>query len=482
MPTVDRRANALAVGLVLIGLAVRLPGLLTDFWLDEIWSYRLIFGGGVSGWVGLFTELHHSNNHHLVSLWMYLLGPDVAYVLYRLPAILCGGGALWILYLRWRRSPGTAPLITLTLFALCLPYVYYASEARGYMPAIFCILGAWALIEEEERWGWKRFLLYGGLLSAGVLWHLTTILVVPAFTLYIWVRRGGLGRRWLPAGLSAVAWQLPLIVTYGFLYLVDLRHTSLGTSDSYRQETMASEAFMPWLLFDRIPVLINEVLGLGWTGWTGLGAAGIILGLLAVEMVRSVRRGEKAQALWILALVATPAVLLIGRGEVRLFARYNLVVYALLLIPFGRLAAAALGSRRRWLQWSAMAGLALVGVNSGVRLGLFAQAGRGGYAAAVERMAAYSDRQPNGSATVNGDYDFRQEMIVSFHAERLPEDQRVVYVRSEELATIVPDWFIVRRPQAEVFGYAGGVYRLDSDYPAYGYSGERWYLFHRESP
>ncbi len=74
--------------LVLVAAALRLPGLFTDFWLDEIWTLKIVLGMD-SGW-DVFTEVRHSNNHHLNTLIFYALGDLEHWSLYRIHALLAG--------------------------------------------------------------------------------------------------------------------------------------------------------------------------------------------------------------------------------------------------------------------------------------------------------------------------------------------------------------------------------------------------------
>ena len=73
-------------GIVLFGALVRVPGLFTDFWLDEIWSYSHV--QKLSSAVEVFTAIHHDSNHWLNSLVIYGLGAGKPFWFYRL--VSCG--------------------------------------------------------------------------------------------------------------------------------------------------------------------------------------------------------------------------------------------------------------------------------------------------------------------------------------------------------------------------------------------------------
>ena len=87
----------------LLGALLRLVNLPRDFWLDEVWSWGL--AAELDGLGGVFTAIHHSNNHHLPTLWMLVLGPDAPVWAYRLPSYLAGVATIPLAAaLAWRCS------------------------------------------------------------------------------------------------------------------------------------------------------------------------------------------------------------------------------------------------------------------------------------------------------------------------------------------------------------------------------------------
>ena len=64
-----------------------------QFWMDEIWSL-VVFCPRVKSSLDVLT-LHHDNNHYLITLWMYLLGPlEKNWIVYRVPSIVAGIGTV----------------------------------------------------------------------------------------------------------------------------------------------------------------------------------------------------------------------------------------------------------------------------------------------------------------------------------------------------------------------------------------------------
>ena len=56
--------------------------------MDELLSLRLV--SALESPLGVFTAVHHDNNHYLNSLWLYGAGPDARSWLMRLPPVILG--------------------------------------------------------------------------------------------------------------------------------------------------------------------------------------------------------------------------------------------------------------------------------------------------------------------------------------------------------------------------------------------------------
>jgi hypothetical protein len=82
------------VAIFLIAALLRLPGLFTELWLDEIRALSNVAAIGSAAEV--FTGIHHDSNHWLVSLWMYALGQEASFWMYRLPSFLAGVAAVLV--------------------------------------------------------------------------------------------------------------------------------------------------------------------------------------------------------------------------------------------------------------------------------------------------------------------------------------------------------------------------------------------------
>ena len=81
----------IALALILIfGIVVRLPGLFGELWLDEIWSLNnALSAHSISD---ILFRLKIINNHHLNSIYLYLIGEQEHEYIYRLLSFVCGVG------------------------------------------------------------------------------------------------------------------------------------------------------------------------------------------------------------------------------------------------------------------------------------------------------------------------------------------------------------------------------------------------------
>ena len=145
-----RRAEtitALAVLVVALGLRVAAAG---DFWLDEIWSWMAVRDHAHSV-ADVFFAVDHDNNHILNSLWIYLLGLDVDWRWYRLPAVLAGGLSVLVARRLLATAGVAAQWAVSLLFVPSFLLVNYASEARGYGVLMLCALASLWLLEAYQR-------------------------------------------------------------------------------------------------------------------------------------------------------------------------------------------------------------------------------------------------------------------------------------------------------------------------------------------
>jgi len=185
MTAVDmRRAGLVVLALTVLACLLRLPGLNSTLWYDEILSVVESVRPPLST---IVTTYHDSNHHPLYAVMSHLsismLGEQPWTV--RLPALLVGVAAIPALYLLGtvvanRREA----LLATVLLATSYHHIWFSQNARGYSALLlFTLLATWTLLRGlEERKTWW-FVAYGILSALGAYTHLTMVFVVMAQTL-----------------------------------------------------------------------------------------------------------------------------------------------------------------------------------------------------------------------------------------------------------------------------------------------------------
>ena len=135
-----RTTIIIIAAIVIAAAALRLPGIFTDFWLDEIWSLNIAKSVHSPADVVLSEAARIDNNHPLNTWYLYALGDVRHWWLYRLPALATGiASVIVVAHAMWRRS-ATEAIAAALIVALSFPLVFYSSEARGYGLAVFFAL------------------------------------------------------------------------------------------------------------------------------------------------------------------------------------------------------------------------------------------------------------------------------------------------------------------------------------------------------
>jgi 4-amino-4-deoxy-L-arabinose transferase-like glycosyltransferase len=297
-PWLGPRAEwALVAGLLAAALAVRLPGLLTGFWHDEVmYSWVYFDDPARRSWL-LWRDVHPPVYPLLLWLWSSLFGNQEAVL--RLPSLLCGLGSLVLSWRLARRCFGPAVALLATAFlTFSPPHVWYSVENKANMLVLFLsVLAAWLAVRAVEQPGsWRRWaatvvalllalgthsyaLAIAGAVLTWLVWRAwrDRRLRIPAavasvvslgawLPLFVWKIRsqgGALARPYLRSFDAAEAYQL---------LLVWLPHgNSLRRLDPYRPLRQILEQPWPWFLVD------------------GAGAFLLVLGLAAA--LRQARHG-----------------------------------------------------------------------------------------------------------------------------------------------------------------------------------------------
>lgn len=425
-----RRSALVGVALAcFVGVALRIVGLWSDFWLDEVWTWRL--AARVGSAFDVFTRIHHSNNHHLNTLFFYWIGDTPNWWLYRLPALGLGSASVALAAaVAWRHGRLEAVLAA-WLTAGCFALVHFSSEARGSGPTVaFALAALWLLERDIERPRAWSAVAFGLCIVAGFLFQL----VFGFFWAGAFVHSGWLLWRRRRAAWPWLASMLRLhgapLLAFAALWFVDLRQLAVGSGPSAAADWLAART-----VGFALGLPVAPEFGLPWALLAAL-IVGAGLRLLA-------KRGDPAWAGLAVAIVVAPA-LVVGwlRPDV-VAVRYFLIGIALSLLLAALLLADALraGGARRAL---AVGALAVFALGNGVHLARFGEHGRGGYRAALNRLAAETSGP---ILEVGSDHDFRVGSVLGFHARELPADKRLVYLPRPQWPPEGPEWMILHRQE-----------------------------------
>lgn len=306
------------VVLTVAGLALRIAAARGGLWTDEAWS--MIYAQKARDPLGVFLRINHDNNHHIISLWMQVVGVHASPMVIRAPAIVAGALTIPAAALLFARRSAAAAIGAAFLFATSPIMVTYGSEARGYAPMILAtLLMLWLAIGSVEdgarlttRW-WIALTATIGMLS-----NLTMLAPMALVTVWIyWEKRASVGStRAIPATLAIVGPAIGACVLVLALVLGAAFASPTG---------LQLGGYIPFSFGDYSVALSNL------TAWTlGLTFSFRWLAILALAGIGTaiivrppVSMGSRAR-LYGLLILGVPLVIGVERFGNALFSRYYL--------------------------------------------------------------------------------------------------------------------------------------------------------------
>ncbi len=459
----------LATTVVAIATALRIPGLFTDFWLDEVWSLERALA--IDSPFQVFTSIRTFNNHHLNSLLLFAIGDrqlgEPPWLIYRLPALAAGIGSVVLAGVLAGRRSSLAGWLALLLTGTSFPLVFYSSEARGYSFLVFFALLSLLLLLRYDDSGLARY-KYGYWASsvAGFLSQVVYLFFFMGAVAWSYLRQGrrtaeGEGE---PAPKLVRLHDVPLIALL-LLFFVDLRHSDFGAAVSFS----GAEVFVS---------TVSMAIGGPPGGGLAYVACAAVLLVFGLELAWLRREGSELWILFATAMMVFPVLVILAARPLYMSPRYFLVGIALFQILLaGFLARTWRASPKGWA--AIVVALVLV-VGGNVRnLTDFWNTGRGGYSEAVRLIA---DRNPN--ASVGSDNDLTRLMI-DYYAKIEPNAAGVRYMSRKERPIGGWDWWVERRlsntavSPSEITDEQGSRYLLERSYPNFWLSGVVWHLYAR---
>jgi hypothetical protein len=391
--------------------------------------------------------IRHDNNHVLSSLYLWFLGTTAPPYAYRLFAVACGIGSLLVIARIARRWTLAEAVASVVLVGTSFPLLLYFSEARGYAPAMFLALAAYALIQESDKPSWRLVALFWMVSILGVLAHLTFVFVTAAL---LTIRRE-----------RYVALHSVPLLFIGVWYLAFVRDMSFN-------------ARLRYSLFDVAAQAGSLLLGIP-ERWPGVVAV-IAVGAVVAGGAFVLRRDGDAMAPFYPALLIAPLAAVLIMQPDFLYARYFAVFFPFFYLLLARLIC------RVPVRWAAVALVAVLVTAQSGRVWSLLAVGRGQYSRALARISAATGPR---RIVLGSDNDFRTTMILSYYARRLRHPGGIYYVARPDWSTTPPEWFIAQTQDFEKHPAAAGVlaggaqYVLVDEYPYAGLSGWRWFVYRR---
>jgi len=352
-PVALRERIALAA-ILLVALLVRLPGLGTSLWYDEVMYTGAAFAQPDTLSFLLWKDVHPPVYTLVLLAWTGLAGDSEVAV--RLPSLAFGLASLWLFWFiarRWQ-GPRTA-LVAAALLALSPPHIWYSNENKVNMLLLLLTLGAvwlyWRAAETGKRRDWAAATV---VLIVATYTHAYAVPVAAAIFLWLASRAAAEPRLFKPllaSGMLAAIAVLPLAVlklaqideldrnylrqlslpeVYKLLLVWLPSGNTLRTVNPY--EPFARLAAQPWpyfLLDAFFAVLLVRGAAVQWraargNGWTAPGApppvaagARLVLLWLVVPVVFTLAGSLASPHFYIernLIVVLPPFLLLLAAG------------------------------------------------------------------------------------------------------------------------------------------------------------------------
>jgi hypothetical protein len=476
----DRRFVLFGALIICMGTALRIAALFNDFWIDEILSWE--FAQQIDSPLAIITNVHSDNNHHLNTLFLYLLRKKeywtaftgYPWIIYRLPSLLFGVGSIILAgFIAKPRGAGVA-LCTMLLMSLSFPMILYSSEARGFMSAVFFTLLALLVYErgidekpDVRQWSWLRRSTLWGSIILGFLSHLTAVSVFIALAVRVFLR---CKRRKEPAEEPLFRLLCIPLLTFVLLVLIDTTHL-----DYYGRFADAS-------IVADILATLSLPLGMSASWATALGSIALVA--MTLMSTRKALQGEEPErwAFHALIMILTLGVMfLFALHPGMWFARYALVPFAILLI----FASEVLG------KWSTQGRIqmkfafcllllfAITNIGSTVQLLRY---GRGQYRAPLVAIAKQTQEE---TVLIDSNHSLGTVPTIRFYARYLPKGKAVVHRKQNRKILSPATWYIVVHSAKNTDASKPSLRHNDAEYGLAGEyrtsveSGFRWLVYHR---
>jgi mannosyltransferase len=209
LPAIHNRMGLTLALLSVVALALRIPGLNSCMWLDEVLTMVRFARPPLAQIVSSFPD---QNQHMLYSLMAHvslsIFGEHVWAL--RVPSVLFGVASIWALFLLGRRLIGERPaLLACALMTVSYHHIWFSQNARGYMGLLFfTLIATWLWLEAMDQDRWSMWVGYAVSIALGMWIHMTIVFVAAAHALIfllVWLSSGRDPKR---LGRAAAAYGL----------------------------------------------------------------------------------------------------------------------------------------------------------------------------------------------------------------------------------------------------------------------------------
>jgi uncharacterized membrane protein len=415
--------------------------------------------------------LHHDNNHILNTLYLFLIGKQQNWVWYRILSVVTGTASVVVMgYTTFRRGFLEATTATV-LAALSYPLILYASEARGYAPAVLFSLTSFFLLQGywQRRTFWKLVLFWTSV-ALGLLSHFTFIYVY--LSLFVWsvVHKIQDRKYRLETWGELLKCHTVPILCVIFLYVVSVRHMIVGGGPVYNT-------------FAVIRLAILLAMGLPQKGIAGFLGIIIAFALVAYGIYSLQRQNSSRWVFYLCVLLLAPAFVLMLNPPEHFYFRYLLVCFPFFYLLTG-FTLASLYRKSTWGKILYVLFLLVFIVVNMQKTADLLKIGRGQYLEAISYMA---ENTSGDEIVVASDHDYRNKIVLSFYQRYLPEGKKLLYRDQNQLPPEGPDWVITHNqdigfsPPPSIRDPAGHTYTLARSFPYSGISGWHWFVYRNDS-
>lgn len=445
-----------------------------DLWHDEVWS--ILFAENARTPLELFF-FKHDNNHLLNTLFLYLAGNQTHFIVYRLLSILSGIGSFLLLGHIARKLWGNRDaILALVLCGSSFQLILMFSEARGYAPAIFFSLLAFAcLLHVGDPLKTLTLLLFWAACVLGILAHATFVIIFFAMlsyslTLFSVAHKRGQKLYTQTIRLFFIYGPPAIFMTVLYLWFFSPMMIGGGPEVSKAQNILQSLS----LPFGHI-----------WKPKIAVVAFTVTALIMVAGCFLLFRQQNRLWSFFVASLIAIP-VLIVGITRPSYFSpRYLTICLPFFYLLTARLLGTLVTSGK-WNKWMAIFLVALFIAGNAQPMVSLLLNGRGHYKAALEAIIEHSDGD---KVVISGNDYYKMMRLILFYRRFLPSSPEIQYAKPSEWEQQQPDWFITFswRPEKQplpliVMPYIGS-YALFGEYRYSGYgSGWHWFLYQKAPP